>query len=243
MNPHQRTLQDSHQRTLQAPHQRTLQLVQFSVMLAIEALFCFTPLGSLPALGPIVATLGMVPVIITAILLGTRAGTLMGAFAGTFSFIVWTFMPPSPVVAFIFTPFYSFGELSGNLGSLLICFVPRILVGTVAGFAYGRLSKAMPSKTVLCISLSAILGSLTNTFGVMGGIWLFFGAQYETIAGAAIMVIVISTIVTSGIPEAIVSAVIGSAVCKPLFIVLGHRPETQMLRNAQKDVINNASGF
>jgi uncharacterized membrane protein len=206
------------------PHSRTLALVQFSVMLAIEALFCFTPLGSLPAFGPIVATLGMVPVIITAILLGTKAGTLMGAFAGTFSFIVWTFMPPSPIVAFIFTPFYSFGELSGNLGSLLICFIPRILVGTVAGFVYGRLSKAMPGKTVLCISLSAVLGSLTNTFGVMGGIWLFFGTQYATIAGTAMMAIVVSTIVTSGVPEAAVSALIGSAVCKPLLVILGKSP-------------------
>ena len=66
----------------------TLFIVQFSILLAIEAIFCFTPLGSLPAMGPIVATLMMVPVIITAILLGTKAGTIMGAFAGLFSFIV-----------------------------------------------------------------------------------------------------------------------------------------------------------
>lgn len=204
---------------------RTLWLVQFGVLLAIEAIFCFTPLGSLPALGPIVATLAMIPVVITAILLGTKTGTIMGAFAGLFSLIVWTFTPPSPIVAFVFTPFYTLGEFSGNFGSLLICFVPRILVGTVTGLVYQVLSKKFPSKNVLCFSLSAALGSLTNTFGVMGGIWLFFGDQYSTIVGSAILIIIGSTVLTSGIPEAIVSAIAASAVCKPLKPILTSNPD------------------
>lgn len=199
---------------------KTLFLVQFSILLAIEALFCFTPLGSLPALGPIVATLAMIPVVITALSLGTKAGTMMGAFAGLFSFIVWTFMPPTPITAFVFTPFYSLGEFSGNFGSVLICFVPRILVGTVTGLTYTSLSKVFPSKDVLCLSLSAAFGSLVNTFGVMGGIWLFFGNQYATLAGDLMIKIIGLTILTSGIPEAIVSALVGSAVCKPLKIIL-----------------------
>lgn len=199
---------------------KTLLLVQFSILLAIEAIFCFTPLGSLPALGPIVATLAMIPVIITSILLGTKAGTLMGFFAGLFSFIVWTFTPPSPIVAFVFTPFYSLGEFSGNLGSVLICFIPRILVGTVAGLTYNGLSKAMPTKNILCYSLSAAFGSLVNTFGVMGGIWLFFGNQYSSIAGGAMLMIIGTTILFSGIPEAIVSAVASSAVCKPMKTIM-----------------------
>ena len=195
-------------------------LVQFSALLAIEAIFCFTPLGSLPALGPIVATLAMIPVVITALLFGTKAGTLMGAFAGLFSFIVWTFAPPTPIAAFVFTPFYSIGEFSGNFGSLIICFVPRILVGTVAGIAYGALSKTMPEKNVLCFSLSAALGSLVNTLGVMIGILLFFGNEYASVAGEAILVTIGTTILTSGIPEAIISAAAASAVCKPLKAIL-----------------------
>ncbi|HBT90992.1 MAG TPA: ECF transporter S component, partial [Ruminococcaceae bacterium] len=85
---------------------KTLRLAQFAMLLAIEAVVCFTPLGSLPAVGPLVATLGMVPVIITAIVMGTGAGSAMGAFAGLFSFLVWTFTPPplSAPMAFVFTP-------------------------------------------------------------------------------------------------------------------------------------------
>ena len=205
---------------MRSPKNKTLFLIQFSALLAIEAMFCFTPLGSLPAIGPIVATLAMVPVIITALLLGTKAGTIMGACAGLFSFFVWTFTPPSPIVAFVFTPFYTLGEFSRNFGSLLICFVPRILTGTVAGVTYRKLSVAFTKNNVISFSLRAILGSLTNTLGVMGGIWLFFNNQYSTIAGESLLLIICSTILTSGIPEAIVSAILATAICKPLKIIL-----------------------
>jgi uncharacterized membrane protein len=205
---------------IKSKRNKTLFFVQFGALLAIEMIFCFTPLGSLPTIGPIVATLAMVPVIITALLLGTKAGSIMGACAGLFSFFVWTFTPPSPIVAFVFTPFYTLGEFSGNIGSILICFVPRILTGTVAGATYHKLSITFPKRNVLSLSLSAIIGSLTNTLGVMGGIWLFFSKQYSTIAGETILLIICSTILTSGIPEAIVSAILASAVCKPLKIIL-----------------------
>lgn len=190
-------------------------MVYFSFLLAIEAVFCFTPLGSLPAIGPIVATLAILPVVITAILLGPKAGTLMGLFAGLFSFIIWTFMPPSPIVAFVFTPFYAMGEFHGNVGSLLICFVPRILSGTVAGLVSRAFDRRHPNKNILNYSVSAALGSLTNTVGVLGGIALFFGGQYASVAGAAIFVIIGTTVLTSGIPEAVVNAILASAVCKP----------------------------
>lgn len=196
-------------------------MVQFSVLLAIEAIFCFTPLGSLPAFGPIVATLAMAPVIITALILGTKAGTAMGAVAGLFSFLVWTFAPPTPIVAFVFTPFYSFGGFSGNFGSILICFLPRILVGTVAGMTYNTLSKIFYKKDVLCYSISGALGSLTNSILVLGGIWLFFGKQYViATAGKSILVIIGITILTSSIPEAVVNAIIAPAICKPLKIIM-----------------------
>ena len=198
-------------------------LTQFSILLAIEAIFCFTPLGSLPSLGPIVATLAMIPVVITAILLGTKAGSAMGAFAGLFSFLVWTFMPPNPITAFIFTPFYSLGEFHGNFGSILICFVPRILVGTVTGIVNRGLSKKMEKKETLRFAISAALGSLTNTLLVMGGIWIFFGQQYASLVGQSMLIIIGTTILTSGIPEAIVAAIAAPAVCKPVRIIMNQK--------------------
>ncbi|HRT82110.1 MAG TPA: ECF transporter S component, partial [Oscillospiraceae bacterium] len=163
--------------------QKILFLAQFSMLLAIEAIVCFTPLGSLPALGPVVATLSHIPVIITAILLGTGAGAAMGFFFGLFSLIVMTFTPPGPT-AFVFTPFYSVGDFKGNLWSLVICFLPRILIGLVTGFTYLALSKAMKkykNKNAIVYGVSGFLGSMTNTLLVLAGIYLFFGKSFASV--------------------------------------------------------------
>jgi uncharacterized membrane protein len=199
---------------------KTVTLTQFAMLLAIEAVVCFTPLGSLPAVGPIVATLGMVPVIITAILLGTGAGAAMGAFAGLFSFLVWTFTPPpsSIAIAFVFTPFYSLGTTHGNVWSLVICFVPRILVGVVAGACFHLFSR-LKWRSGAVYGLSGALGSLTNTFGVLGGIYVFFGHSYATVLGKGfdvILGVIGLTILTSGIPEAVIGGVAAYAVCRPI---------------------------
>jgi uncharacterized membrane protein len=197
---------------------KTVTLTQFAMLLAIEALVCFTPLGSLPAVGPIVATLGMVPVIITAILLGTGAGACMGAFAGLFSFLVWTFAPPNPLMAFVFTPFYMLGATHGNVWSLVICFVPRILVGVVAGACF-KLFTRLNWKSGVVYGLSGVLGSLVNTLGVLGGIYVFFGHSYATVLGKGfdlLLGLIGLTILTNGIPEAIIGGVAAYAVCRPL---------------------------
>lgn len=211
--------------------QKILFLTQFSVLLALEAIVCFTPLGSLPALGPIVATLGMVPVIITAIMLGTGAGAAMGFLTGLFSFLVWTFMPPpqSAAFAFVFTPFYSVGEMTGNFWSLVICFVPRTLVGVVTGLTHSlfrRLLYADPQHTfgtkgrdIVVYGVSGVLGSLTNTLLVTAGIYLFFGKEYAAAGNlpfAALLGVLGGTILFSGIPEAIIGGLAAYGICRPL---------------------------
>lgn len=195
---------------------KILFIAQFGILLALEAIVCFTPLGSLPAIGPIVATLSHIPVIITAIVLGTGAGAAMGFFFGLFSFIVWTFMPPSPI-AFVFTPFYSVGDIGGNFWSLVICFVPRILIGVAAGVCFKRLSKVLDNAFTYIIS--GVLGSLVNTLLVLGGIYLFFGNEYSKaiqIGFELLLGIIGMTILTSGIPEAVIGGITAYAVGRPL---------------------------
>jgi len=194
------------------PQSRTSFLTRFSLLLAIEALVCFTPLGSLPAIGPVVATLGMVPVIITAVTLGTGAGSLMGLFAGIFSLIVWTFMPPSPVVAFVFSPFAQIGEAQGGWASLFICIVPRVLVGTVAGLVFKALHRpdAGRGRDWLAYGLAGVAGSLANTFLVMGGVYAFFGSAYAAALGmdvSLLLGVIFTTVIFNGIPEAVIGGV------------------------------------
>lgn len=186
------------------------------MLIALEAIVCFTPLGSLPAIGPIVATLSALPVIVASLTLGTGAGSFIGFMFGLFSFLVWTFTPPSPL-AFAFTPFYSLGEVSGNALSLVICFVPRILIGTVTGLMAKALSKTkLPAK--ISYAAAGALGSLTNTLLVLGGIYVFFGKEFAAANGTAyelVLGILGMTVLTSGIPEAVLGGAVGIA-CDPL---------------------------
>ncbi len=201
---------------------KILFMAQFSMLLAIEVIFCFTPLGSIPIVPPlVVATLAMVPVVVTAVLLGTAAGTAMGFVAGLCSFLVWTFMPPGPT-AFVFTPFYSLGDIHGNGWSLVICFVPRILTGLVAGLCCSAFSrsrfKALRSAPV-AYGVSAALGSLTNTFLVLGGIYVFFGKDYAIAIDQPFGLLLGAlglSVLTNGIPEAIVSFLAAVGICTPL---------------------------
>ena len=195
---------------------RTKKIVYLGLLLGIEAVFCFTPLGSLPAFGPIVMTLAMIPVIITGQLLGKNYGALMGLAAGTFSLIVWTFFPSNPLLAFLFSPFYTLGKYQGNFGSLLICFLPRILTGYFAGLFSEIFNHKRPNKTFANNMWAAIIGSLTNTFGVLGLAGVFFSAQYSDIASGTFFILALGTILTNGVPEAILAGVLCPNIVKAL---------------------------
>ena len=180
-------------------------------LVVIEVIFCFTPLGSIP-IGPIVATLAMIPVIIASLTFGKKIGMLMGFIMAIFSFIVWTFIMPANPSAFLFTPFSEFAGYKGNFFSIIICFVPRILTGLVPAWVMGA-SKSVGASTVSPKQLlAAALGSLTNTILVMLFIFLFFRNQYETLVGQNILTVIGLTILTNGVPEAIIASIVCPAV-------------------------------
>ena len=193
-------------------------LCQFSILLAIEIIVCFTPLGTLPSLGMLSATLSHVPVIITALILGTKAGTLMGFAFGMCSFIYWTFVAPG-AFSFLYTPFYTLGEYSGNFGSLLICFVPRILIGVVTALTMKGLTKLFKNEFVAA-TIAGVAGTLTNTLLVLGGIYIFFGTEYYSMAVAdssqTLLDFLGMVILTNGLPEAAIGGIAASAIGIPV---------------------------
>lgn len=180
------------------------------LIIAILAIFCFTPLGSIP-IGPIVATTAMIPVVISSLTFGERVGMIVGFVFGLFSFIYWTFILPAFPTAFLFTPFAESVGYKGNLGSLVICFIPRILVG-LTPILVSRLLK----QSIFGDLLGSVVGSLTNTILVITFIFLFFGNENPVIAGKGLLTVLTATIVTNGIPEAIICAV----VCPPIVKIL-----------------------
>lgn len=198
-------------------------LCQFSILLAIEIIVCFTPLGTLPSLGMLSATLSHVPVIITAIVLGMKAGTLMGLAFGACSFIYWTFVAPG-AFSFLYTPFYTLGEYSGNFGSLLICFVPRILIGVVTALAFNGLRKIFRNK-YFAATVAGVAGTLTNTLLVLGGIYIFFGNEYYSMAVAdgsqTLLAFLGMVVLTNGLPEAVIGGIAASAIAVPVKKAVG----------------------
>ena len=203
-------------------HNSVLLLVQFSILLALEALVCFTPLGSLPLSPVLVATLSHLPVIVTAILLGTAPGALMGFFFGLFSFLIWTLAPPNPLIAFAFTPLYSAGAVQGSVWSLVICFVPRILLGVAAGVffrVFQKLFARFDRIQVLSYTLTGLLSSLIHTVLVLGGIYVFFGQPYaeaNDVAYSGLLLALGGLILTNGLLEAGIAAAVSYGVCRPL---------------------------
>ncbi|AID44350.1 Pantothenate ECF transporter, substrate-specific component [Candidatus Arthromitus sp. SFB-mouse-NL] len=194
---------------------RALFLTKLAILIAIEIIIAVTPLGSLPAIGPIVMTLAHIPVIIGAIVLGIKGGLIMGFVYGLLSFIVWTFMPPSPI-AFLFTPFYSLGEISGNFFSLVICFVPRILIGLLTYFFIAIIFKNVKSlffKTFIGATIANFICSVI----LLTLVYVFFGQEYAMALNApyeALIGIITTTIVTSGIPESILGGLVAYGVAK-----------------------------
>lgn len=180
------------------------------LIIAILAIFCFTPLGSIP-IGPIVATTAMIPVVISSLTLGKTIGMIVGFTFGLFSFIYWTFILPAFPTAFLFTPFAESAGYKGNLGSLVICFLPRILIGLTP-----ILVSDLFSKSILGDIFGSIVGSLTNTILVITFIFIFFGNENPVIAGKGLLAVLSATVVANGIPEAIICAIVCPAVARVL---------------------------
>ena len=202
--------------------------VEFAILLALEFLFCFTVLGSIP-IGPVVATTMMVPVIVCSITLGKWYGLALGGIAGLFSFIVNSFITPT-VTSFMFTPVCAFpGSDKGTWFSLIICFLPRALGGFLPGlvFEFFRLScrKKRPSGALSLVyyGICGFLGSAVNTIGVLGLFWsyctFFQSGNLEllgTLGTATVGAAVGITVLTNGLPEAILAVFVGAGACKPI---------------------------
>ena len=194
-------------------NKKTTNMVIFSMLLAIEVVMSFTPLGFL-RIGLLSVTMLHIPVIICAMALGKKYGAALGFVMGFCSFYNATFSPT--ITSFCFTPFFSMGGVEGNWTSLLIAFIPRIALGYGAGAIYERL-KSKNGRTAA--ALSGLSGALINTIGVLGGIWIFFKEPYEAVLGNTIVALLMTTVGVNSIAEAGVGVIAAMAV----HTVLKHR--------------------
>ena len=180
---------------------RTARLTQLALLAAIEVLLAFTPLGFIQL--PVVSiTMLHIPVIIGAIILGPKEGGFLGLVMGGCSMI--RSFSSATMVSLLINP-----TTSGNpLASVIMTFVPRILIGVVAGYVYLAMKKKGIATSV-SVGTAAVCGSLTNTIRFLGSMAVFF--QSFPLAN------VLATIVgINSLAEIAAAAVISIAVCIPL---------------------------
>ena len=205
------------------------QQVILALFTAIVLLLAFTPIGLIDL--PIIkATILHVPVIIGSVALGPKKGAFLGFVFGLTS-IVKNSLAPS-LLSFAFTPFVPLpGLKEGSALSLIICFIPRILVGvtpyyTVKGieFLVEKLSgKRNTAIKTVASGVAAVVGSFTNTVLVMGMIYIFFKdayAQANNIPVETVLAVILGIVGTNGVPEAVAAVVISVPVCLALEKVL-----------------------
>lgn len=199
---------------------KTMSVVQIALFAAVIVVMAFTPfLGFIP-LGFTRATIIHIPVIIGSILFGPVQGAALGFVFGLTSFVNATMNPT--VTSFVFTPFYSVGDIHGGFGSLIICFLPRILVGVVPYYVYrfiDKVGKNIPKKQTLALGMAGLAGSLTNTLLVMNLIYLLFGESYAAVQNVSVKSlygVILSVIFVNGIPEAIVAVCVVTLVARAL---------------------------
>ena len=185
---------------------KTLYLVQISMLSAIIILMTIVPfLGYIP-LGIMTATIIHIPVIIGAIVLGPLAGAILGSVFGVSCLINAFIKPPSPLDALLFQ-------------DPLVSVLPRILIGIIAALVFRWIYKKIKNQTIAALG-AAILGSLTNTIFVLGAVYIFhkdIGAQYFTVDISGLFKTLLFVIGTNGVIEAIVAAIITTAIAKALF--------------------------
>ncbi|HCW73750.1 MAG TPA: ECF transporter S component [Clostridiaceae bacterium] len=166
------------------------QMAVVGLLSGISILLSLTPFGYIPIL-PINPTIMHVPVIIGAIIDGPLTGGLIGGIFGLSS-MIRAFMAPTPTNFIFWNPVISIGV--------------RILIGIVTGYVYRALKNRNSG-----VAVSAVVGSLTNTIGVLGLAYVFYLSRYAAALGiseAAATTFILTVVGTNGVPEAIISALI-----------------------------------
>ena len=194
--------------TMSRRGQSSLGMVQTALFAALIVALSVLPFVGYIPLGFTNATTIHIPVILGSILLGPKRGAVLGGVFGLTSLINNTLYPK--VTSFVFTPFFSGGVAEGGIGSLVVCFVPRILVGIVPYYVYKFLSRG-DKRRPLALAVAGFFGSMTNTLLVMNLIYLLFGQQWAAAqekASEFLYGIILSVIGVNGVPEAIVAALL-----------------------------------
>lgn len=147
------------EKTISRKKFETRQIAVVGMLSAISIVLGASGVGFIP-LPMAKATIMHIPVIIGAILEGPLVGMAAGLIFGIFS-IVQNMMNPS-LLSFAFL-------------NPIVSVLPRMLIGITSHYSH---EISFIKNKILKIAISAVVGTLTNTIGVLGLIYLIYAGAF-----------------------------------------------------------------
>ncbi|MEX1377146.1 MAG: ECF transporter S component [Eubacteriales bacterium] len=195
---------------------KTRKLVTLSLLTAITFILGFTPIGYIHITPTFAITLLHIPVIIGVVAEGFGAGLVLALIFGLTSILQ---IPAglSPLGAYLYN--------LGPLRTIIIIFIPRLIIPVTAYLTHSLLQKSrkgVVNKSTYVVT--ALVGSLTNTFFFLGFMYMLFLPEIEQVALAfeattdTLLKVLGAIVISNGIPEAIAAMIIVPLVCVPLAI-------------------------
>jgi uncharacterized membrane protein len=171
---------------------KTNQLTTIGMLSAVCVVLGLTGYGFIPLPGA-KATIMHIPVIIGSIIGGPIVGMTIGLIFGIFS-IMQNIMAPN-ILSFAFI-------------NPLVSVLPRVLIGLTSYYVYNiKLIK----KDSIRIGLATVVGSVTNTFGVLTMIYFLYAAKFAVAKGIPTSIAaktIYGIAIINGVPEAIIATII-----------------------------------
>ena len=197
---------------MQNKKNKTRKLTQMALLTAIILLMAFTPLGYLRT-GVVEITFIMIPVVVGAILMGPGAGAILGGVFGLTSFIQCFGMSALGAMLLQVNWFFTF----------VVCFVPRVLMGWLAGLIFKALYKVDKTRLV-SFAVASLSGAVLNTIFFVGSLGLLF---YNTVLGMAsesgisVLAFLLSFVTLNSVLECAACLIVGTAISKALYTSFG----------------------
>ena len=202
------------QKTMDTRYMATL-----AMLCGVLLVMGMTGIGFIP-LPVIKATTMHIPVILGAVLLGPKAGAVLGAVFGLCS--IWANTTTPGLLSFAFSPFMTTEGLTGVVKSLWIALGCRTLFGALSGWLWTIFRKLFKQEYA-ALPITAAVATICHTLLVMGSIYVLLTEQYaaaKNVALSAVFGLIMGTVTASGIPEAIAAAILVTVIGKALLHLL-----------------------
>ncbi|MCI5529168.1 MAG: ECF transporter S component [Blautia sp.] len=206
---------------------KTSQITMLGLMIAILLLMAYTPLGYLN-IGPLAITFNMIPVAISAIVLGPVGGAIAGAVFGITSFLQCIGIGGTSAMGamlFSINPILAFIQR----------FIPRLLDGLLLGYIFQGLRKKTKNIYASC-AVTGFFSAFLNTLFFMTLLVVLFGnTEYiQGLMGGKNVIVFICTFVgVNAICEMLSATIVTGAVGAALY-------KARLLPGAEKKTVAKA---